>query len=75
MMKKAIVPPILLTFVDSVPLKIIATKFSAMVIKGNDAPFWSTTKIVSINNKTKEVKLKFPETILPTEPEWYADYE
>ena len=74
-MKKAIVPPTILTVVDAVPLKIIATKNSATVIKENETPFWSATKIVSINNKTKEVKLKFPETILPTEPEWYADYE
>ena len=74
-MKKAIVLPTILTVVDAVPLKIIATKNSATVIKENETQFWSATKIVSINNKTKEVKLKFPETILPTEPEWYADYE
>ncbi|MGE5108510.1 MAG: hypothetical protein ACM3H8_13245 [Sphingobacteriales bacterium] len=74
-MKKAIVPPTLLTVAHSVPLKIIATKSSATVIKESNAAFWSATKIFSINNKTKEIKLNFPDSILPTEPEWYSNYE
>ena len=74
-MKKAIVPPALLTVANSSPLRIIATKSSVTVIKETDSPPWSSTKVVSINNKTREMKFKIQDTILPTEPEWYADYE
>lgn len=74
-MKKAIVPPTLLTVARSVPLMVIATKSSATVIKENETSFGSASKVISINNKTKEINIKSPDTILSSEPEWYADYE
>ncbi|MBI2731544.1 MAG: hypothetical protein HYX40_12475 [Sphingobacteriales bacterium] len=74
-MKRAIIPPTLLTVSHTVPLKIIATKSTATVIRENETAFWSVTKIVSINNATKEIKMNLPDTILSTEPDWYSHYE
>jgi hypothetical protein len=74
-MKKAIVPPALLTVATNSPLSIIATRSSATVIKENNLNPWSASKIISINSKTGERKLKGPDNILITEPEWYNNYE
>lgn len=73
-MKKAIVPPVLLTVAHSTALRIIATKTSTTVIKENNSTFWSATKVVSMNNKPVAA-LKLQDTILATDPGWYADYE
>lgn len=74
-MKKAIVPPALLTVADSFPLRIIATKSSATVIKETESSFWSSAIIVSVNNKTNEINFKRPDSISSTDAEWYANYE
>jgi hypothetical protein len=72
-MKKAIAPPALLTVAKGLPLRIIATKSSATVIKETNASFFPAARIFSINNKTNEIKSM--DTVLPNEPEWYANYE
>ena len=74
-MKKAIIPPTLLTVANASPLRIIATKSSATVIKESDSAFWSTTKILAINNKTNQLRLKLPDTVMFNEPDWFANYE
>jgi hypothetical protein len=74
-MKRPIIPPVLLTVAIATPLRIIATKNNATVIKEPDIPSWSSAKIVSINTKTCEMKLKIPEVIQTSEPDWFANYE
>jgi hypothetical protein len=74
-MKRPIIPPILLTVAIASPLRIIATKTSATVIKENDALSWASASVVSINTKTSEMKYNVPNNIQPTDPEWFANYE
>lgn len=74
-MKKAIVPPVLLTVANTIPLRIIATKTIATVINENSDPFWSSSRIIKINEITREITANRPGTILTADPEWYANYE
>lgn len=73
-MRRPIIPPILLTVAIASPLRIIATKNSATVIKETDTS-WSSARVVSINTKTSEMKYSIPNNIQPNEPEWFANYE
>lgn len=74
-MRRPIIPPTLLTIAIPTPFRIIATRTGATVIKENDSPLWSSSKVVSIDAKTSIMKIKFNDTIESNEPEWFVNYE